>query len=36
MISSRYVTKAHQESYRDEGFFILESVLSADDLDLLR
>ena len=36
MISSRYVTMAHQESYRDEGFFILESVLSADDLDLLR
>ncbi len=36
MKSSEYLTTAHQESFRDEGFFILESVLSPAELDLLR
>ena len=36
MTSPPYITTDHRTSYRDEGFFILESVLSRQQLELLR
>jgi ectoine hydroxylase-related dioxygenase (phytanoyl-CoA dioxygenase family) len=35
-VSVPHVTSEHADGFRDEGFFVLESVLPASDLDMLR
>jgi ectoine hydroxylase-related dioxygenase (phytanoyl-CoA dioxygenase family) len=36
MLSAMSLTEEHVRQYRDDGFFVLEEVLPADDLDALR